>query len=131
MSEHNTDKSNDVETKFEPKYKRSKKVEVSERNTDKSDDNELRSEKNYMVECENNSMTSIKRESEEERMLRNIMKQREETIDRNNKFKSQSNQWEKKSKKTKMYLNHSRHDFRFNAIYITFKCCGFLDFNMS
>ena len=34
MSEHNTDKSNDVETKFEPKYKRSKKVEVSERNTD-------------------------------------------------------------------------------------------------
>ena len=33
-------------------------------------------------------MTSIKRESEEERMLRNIMKQREETIDRNNKFKS-------------------------------------------
>ena len=82
MSEHNTDKSNDVETKFEPKYKRSKKVEVSERNTDKSDDNEteseLRSEKNYKVECENNSMTSIIRESEEERMLRNIMKQREE-----------------------------------------------------
>ena len=38
MSEHNTDKSNDVETL-------SKKVEVSERNTDKSDDNELRSEK--------------------------------------------------------------------------------------
>ena len=60
-------------------------------------------------------MTSIKRESEEERMLRNIMKQREETIDRNNKFKSQSNQWEKNSKKTKMYLIHSRHDFRFNA----------------
>ena len=26
MSEHNTDKSNDVETKFEAKYKRSKKV---------------------------------------------------------------------------------------------------------
>ena len=88
MSEHNTDKSNDVETKFEPKYKRSKKVEVSEHNTDKSDDNELRSEKNYMVECENNSMTSIIRESEEERMLRNIMKQREETIDQNNKFKN-------------------------------------------
>ena len=70
---------------------------MSERNTDKSDDNELRSEKNYMVECENNSMTSIIRESEEERMLRNIMKQREETIDRNNKFKSLSNQWEKNS----------------------------------
>ena len=59
---------------------------MSKRNTDKSDDNEteseLRSEKNYKVECENNSMTSIIRESEEERMLRNIMKQREETIDR-------------------------------------------------
>ena len=43
---------------------------MSERNTDKSDDNEteseLRSEKNYKVECENNSMTSIIRESEEE-----------------------------------------------------------------
>ena len=28
MSEHNTDKSNDVETKFEPKYKRSNKIEL-------------------------------------------------------------------------------------------------------
>ena len=51
-------------------------------------------------------MTSIIRESEEERMLRNIMKQREETIDRletiNSKVRAIN------GKKT-------RHDFRSNA----------------